>query len=387
MADEDDRIDGASLRSLILGLIKKNTGVDFTLSEEGEDLLKQAASEEDGKRRAALIINALEIREDSQIEGLLKADAQAHIDELVGYMHYGEEDLYEEPLLVNPELNRITAENILSLENENGLPKSVTFTSLEVPLFSMAYVGVIENIYFGDSEKWIYHPEMYSNTRVFLEKSGLHLPDKFFQIHHFFIYIQGYIHNAQYIGLLLNSALYLARLSDIFTIVDRLQNKTGHSGIGWDIEYTSGSRAEVLFEYDDELDLNIPGMVNDDQLGYAKGALKLFDDDGGTTGGMFFNRNIRRYMGLYYLGMDGFELYRSLPDYLNTCFSSPEYHILLAAFRTYARDNNLCVDDGLKLGKVLDGKVPILDKEAFGWFDCYLEEEDPRAAWTDAIPW
>ena len=80
-------MDAATLKTLLLDSIMKNIGCYYTFTEEGESLLEEAASEADDKRRAALIINALNVTKNGQVENTY--DPEDYIDDLV-------EDLYNE---------------------------------------------------------------------------------------------------------------------------------------------------------------------------------------------------------------------------------------------------------------------------------------------------
>ena len=148
------------LKPVLLKLIKNRTGCDFTLTGRGEKLLIDAGSEGDDKRKTALIINALEIINSTQVEGCGTSSAESLTEDIVGYLYYCNDDLCEKAVLSSPELSRITVENIINVEMENGIPKSVTFSQLTAPIFSMAFMGVITNIYFVNSREWLYDQDM-----------------------------------------------------------------------------------------------------------------------------------------------------------------------------------------------------------------------------------
>lgn len=334
-------MDAVTLKALLLDSIKKNIGVNFTFTEEGECLLEEAASEADDKRRAALIINALNVTDNGQVEN--KYDPEYYIYELVDDLY--DEDDPEESTLRKPELDKIEAHQVIDVEYRNHLPISITLSELEYPITSIAFMGVIKKVYFGDPKVWIYDSASYKDAYLCLEKLGIHIPESVFQYHFFISCVLGYCRIFEYL-LKINDLFDESRLSPLITRlkcpnecgVDQKENQS-RSGLEKGNDHYQ-ELIDYIFQY-------AFGVITDKNI-------VLFTADR-AQGGLFFNEGQDRFMGFYW-EEGGETIYRSLPDYVNSTLSADiESFLLLAAFRAFVDLNKVIINDGVDYLKGTDG--------------------------------
>ena len=321
-------MDAATLKTLLLDTIKKNIGVNFTFTEEGECLLEEAASEADDKRRAALIINALNVTDNGQVEN--KYNPEYYIADCVEDLY--DEDDPEESYLKNPELNKIEKQQIIDVEFENHLPVSITFTELEWPITSIAFMGVIKNVFFGDKNEWVYDPSIYKVERHCAEMLGIGLPDSVYQLGCFIGYITKYA--SIFEGLLTQH--HMGYESPFFDLMGEL-SATGELLKDPDTGLDEGAKKDLLNTY---IDAQFSPVTEK--------RIELFRADG-PNGSIFYNKKSDRYMGFYWFDEDGVRMYLSLIDYVNSELSYKlEGFLLLAAFRTFVKVNEIIFDEGIE---------------------------------------
>ena len=371
-------MDAATLKTLLLDSIMKNIGCYYTFTEEGESLLEEAASEADDKRRAALIINALNVTKNGQVENTY--DPEDYIDDLVEDL-YNEDDP-EESTLSKPELNKIEAHQVIDVEFENHLPVSITFAKLDCPITSIAFMGVIKKVFFGDQKEWMYAPELYREQHSCLDDLGIRIPESVFQYDFFYGRILGYCDIFEW----LLSKNDLGADGSLSPLVDRLRNPNKNK------EKQTGIQSVF--------DLDINGEENKGLLEYifkygwgevAGRNIVLFTADR-AQGGLFFNEGENRFMGFYWSEGGRTDIYRSLSDYVNSMLSSEiECFLLLAAYRAFVDMNKVTINDGIEYKIASDAKINSLTHFIGHGIKFNTEEEDSGnyfAGWLDkSIPW
>ena len=277
------------------------------------------------KRRAALIINALDVTDNEQVEN--KYNAEDYIVDIVEDpdLFLYDEDYPDEGMLKRRgQLNRIEEHHIINVEFENHLPVSITLTAVVYPITSIAFMGVIKKVFFGDPKEWIYDKELYKEEHSCLDSLGIHIPESVFQYEYYFCCVLSSCNVFEWFfsrnNLDINCRLHplLNRLRDF----NEDSNKQKYIQSVSDVEMEGEDKKIQL----DDIILYGEGVVTDRNI-------VLFTAMAGLDqGGLFFNEGENRFMGFYWSEYaTETNIYRSLPDYVNSRLSTEiEYFFFIA---------------------------------------------------------
>lgn len=385
-----------SLKEEIKNTLKETLDFDFDFAVPSNVLLKDLISS-NTKTVVAAVINATEINKDtggpetkygwssySDIMERLESVTCQNMnwlldnDELIRINELDVDDYPKSHLL------QVSTKDIINVEMEGLLPRSITFSHLKAPILSFAFQGIIDEIRFGDPGKHLFNSVNYDDTRFFLEEHGVILPDNVYQTHYFMVYIQEFI-APEYINKFMEMGLDNG-LTGIFQLINKLQELYGKKTyISDELSYSKDIIS--LEQISDEVIKKIATSDGLSAAGPTDGCLVISTCHYGADHyGLLFNKEKNKYMGVY--STDN-EFYRSVADFINSKLSEPTYFLILAAYRTFVNDNSISISDGLDFRfDEFDNLILTTEGFDFSSFEAlYPDGYEFTKGWEGSVPW
>ena len=329
------------LKTKILKTLKDSLDINFNFSKSQNIILKEVGMANE-KALAVAILNATEIKDEEIVLTLNDYNCEEmnwlyDDEELNQTRHFGIGDDYPPQHLL-----KIHEDDIITVNFEDSLPTSITFSKLKAPIISCAFQGIIQEIRFGDDDSYIFDFELYKETRTFLENYDINLPDNIFQTHYFVVYLQKYLPSS-YINVFLSEALD-GGFTGVFKLINILQDIYKCPSY----ESYDNSDEDTDISLDDINEQYINTMISSNDCPTEK-CLVVFDSEL-VRANLLYNAGENKFMGAIdlYLPDGDFTLYRSLPDMIITYLSGESYYLFLATYCTFINDNKVIIDDGVK---------------------------------------